>query len=69
MIVANADRIIELLHEAKSRPAGAERARFLAEACGDDSVLKEQIVSLLEADADDGGSFLKKTLFLRPAPS
>ena len=64
--MANADRIIELLHEAKARPAGAERERFLAEACRDDSALKEQIVSLLEADVDDGGSFLKKTLFLRP---
>jgi serine/threonine protein kinase/WD40 repeat protein len=56
LIVANADRIIKLLHEAKAQPAGAERARFLAEACGDDAVLKEQIVSLLEADADDSES-------------
>ena len=60
MIVANADRIIELLHEAKARPAGAERARFVTEACGDDALLREQIVSLLEADADEGKSdFLK----------
>jgi serine/threonine protein kinase len=66
LIVANADRIIDLLHEAKARPAGAERERFLAEACRDDAALNEQIVSLLEADADDRGSFLKLTQILRP---
>jgi eukaryotic-like serine/threonine-protein kinase len=67
LIVANADRIIELLHEAKARPAGAERERLLAEACGDDAALKEQIVSLLKADADEGKSdFLKNTLLIRP---
>jgi serine/threonine protein kinase len=67
LIVANADRIIELFHEAKSRPAGAVRDRFLAEVCGDDSTLKEQIDSLLKADADDGDSdFLKQIPLLRP---
>ena len=67
MIVANADRIIELLHEAKARPSGAERERFLAEACGDDAALKGQIVSLLEADAEEGESdFLKNTRLLSP---
>ncbi|HSU56828.1 MAG TPA: serine/threonine-protein kinase [Candidatus Dormibacteraeota bacterium] len=65
--MANADRIIELLHEAKARPAGAERERFIAEACGADAALKEQIVSLLNADAKEGDSdFLKNTLLLRP---
>jgi serine/threonine protein kinase len=64
--VANADRIIELLHEAKGRSAGAERQRFLAEACGDDAALEEQIVSLLEADAHEGESdFLKYTPLIR----
>jgi serine/threonine protein kinase/tetratricopeptide (TPR) repeat protein len=68
LIVANADQIIELLHEAKARPSGAERERFLDEACGNDSALKEQIVSLLKADADEGKSdFLKNTLLLRPS--
>jgi serine/threonine protein kinase/tetratricopeptide (TPR) repeat protein len=68
LIVANADRIIEILHEAKARPAGAELERFLAEACQDDPPLKEQIVSLLKADADEGKSdFLKNTLLLRPS--
>jgi eukaryotic-like serine/threonine-protein kinase len=67
LIVANADRIIELLHEAKARPAGAERDQFLAEACRDDAALKDQIVSLLQADANDGDSdFLKIGQLLRP---
>jgi len=65
--VANADRIIDLLHEAKAKPAGVERERFLAEACGDDTALKEQILSLLEADAEEGKSdFLKINQILRP---
>ena len=67
MLVVNADRIIELLHEAKARPAGAERAQFLDEACGNDSALMEQIVSLLEAEAEEGESdFLKFTRIIRP---
>jgi len=67
LIVASADRIIELLYQARARPAGAERERFLAEACGDDATLKDQIVSLLKADADEGDSdFLKNTQLLRP---
>ncbi len=65
--MANADQLIELFHQAKARPAGAERERFLAEACRDDAALKEQIVSLLEADADEGESdFLKHTQVLPP---
>jgi len=65
--VANADRIIDLLHEAKSRPAGAERERFLAEACRNDPALNEQILSLLEAEAEEGESgFLKIAAILRP---
>jgi serine/threonine protein kinase/Leucine-rich repeat (LRR) protein len=66
LIVANADRIIELLHEAKARPAGEERERFLAEACRDDAALKEQILSLLAAEGDDSGSFLRVTQIVRP---
>ncbi|HXU78295.1 MAG TPA: serine/threonine protein kinase, partial [Methylomirabilota bacterium] len=65
--MASADRIIELLYQARARPAGAERERFLAEACGGDATLKDQIVSLLKADADEGDSdFLKNTQLLRP---
>jgi hypothetical protein len=58
--VANADRIIDLLHEAKARPEGAERDHLLAESCHDDPALKEQILSLLAADAaDDESDFLR----------
>jgi tetratricopeptide (TPR) repeat protein/tRNA A-37 threonylcarbamoyl transferase component Bud32 len=65
--VANADRIIDLLHEAKSRRAGGERERFLEAACGADADLKEQIVSLLEAGDDESEpDFLKFTRIIRP---
>jgi eukaryotic-like serine/threonine-protein kinase len=68
LIVANADKIIDLLHEAKARPAGAERERFLAGACGDDAALREQILSLLEADANEGDAdFLKIGRMIRPS--
>jgi hypothetical protein len=69
MIVANADRLIDLLHEAKARSEGAEREQFLAEACGDDAALKQQIVSLLEADGADESDFLKQTHIIRPRVS
>jgi serine/threonine protein kinase len=68
LIVANADRIIDLLHDAKAKPAGAERDHFLAEACRHDVALKEQILSLLEADANQGDSnFLNIGRLIRPA--
>jgi eukaryotic-like serine/threonine-protein kinase len=64
--VANADQLIELFNEAKAKPSGAERERFLAEACGQDPQLKEQIVSLLGAEAAYGDSdFLKRTPLIR----
>ena len=66
--VANADQLIELLHEAKARAPGAERECFLAESCRDDAGLKEQLVSLLEADADEQNSgFLNEIPVVRPA--
>jgi serine/threonine protein kinase/tetratricopeptide (TPR) repeat protein len=66
MIVATADQLIDLFNEAKAKPAGAERDRFLAQACGNDSQLKRQVLSLLQAEADEGDSgFLKRTPLLR----
>lgn len=65
--VANADRIIDLLHEARTRPVGAERELFLSQACGEDTILKAQIESLLDAEAGDSGSFLNNPWF--PAPT
>jgi serine/threonine protein kinase/WD40 repeat protein len=65
--VANADRIIDLLYEAKARPAGTDREQFLAEECGEDAALKEQVLSLLEADATEGDShFLKNRRMAGP---
>ena len=64
--MATADKFIELFHEAKAKAAGAERERFVAEACGDDWHLRQQIHSLLEAEAEEGDSnFLKNTPFTR----
>jgi serine/threonine protein kinase/WD40 repeat protein len=66
LIVANADRIINLLHEARAQPAGAERESFLTEACRDDTALKDQVLSLLAAEMNDHASFLRATQLLRP---
>src|SRR6188768_2624893 len=63
--MASADRLIEVFNEAKTRPAGAERDGFLAEACGDDAELKEQVLSLLQAH-DGAGEFLKSQPALSP---
>ncbi|HVR35585.1 MAG TPA: protein kinase [Methylomirabilota bacterium] len=59
--MANAGRLIDIFNEAKVRPAGAERQRFLAEACRDDSELKEHVLSLLQAHESAGG-FLQNTI-------
>src|SRR5262245_58520611 len=59
--MANTDRLIEIFNEAKSRPAGAERERLIAEACQDSPHLKEQVLSLLQAH-EGAGDFLKNTL-------
>src|SRR5438552_8112428 len=66
-IMASADRLIEVFNEAKTRPAGAERERFLAEACRDQTELREQVISLLQAH-EGAGDFLKNTL-LSPTAS
>ena len=52
--MASADRLIEVFNEAKARPAGAERERFVAEACRDDPALKAQVVGLLQAHEGAG---------------
>src|SRR5437763_13440492 len=59
--MASADRLIDVFNEAKGRPTEAERLRFVAEACADDSELKQQVLSLLQAH--DGAAN-----FLQPAP-
>ena len=67
IIMATADRLIEVFNEAKTRPAGTERARFLAEVCQDDSVLQEQVLSLLQAHESAGDFFLRHTELIPPA--
>src|SRR5438128_1043556 len=63
--MASADKLIAVFTEAKERPAGPERDQFLAEVCADDAELKEQVISLLEADSEEGRTnFLKNTIVI-----
>ncbi len=61
--VPSADQLIALFNDARAIPAGAERDRFLDRACGGNLTLKEQIESLLLAEANEG----KFALFTNPA--
>jgi serine/threonine protein kinase len=63
--MASADRLIEVFNEAKARAVGAERDRFLSEACQGDPELKKQVLSLLQAH-EGAGDFLKHTQFIPP---
>ncbi len=54
----NAERLIQIYHEANSRRDAAERARFIAGACQNDPELGEQVRSLLESD-ENAGDFLE----------
>src|SRR5688572_21179080 len=60
--MANADQLIEIYNEANARPAGAERDRFLADACGGDTELREQVLALLQSH-QNSGDFLKTPVF------
>jgi WD40 repeat protein len=51
---SNADQLIELFHEARARPSGAERDRFLRNACHGQPEMERQVLSLLEADKQAG---------------
>ena len=46
-------RVQEMFHAALERPDGT-RASYVAEACGDDAELLEEVMSLLEAHERDG---------------
>src|SRR5262249_34478129 len=54
-IMSSAERLIEVFHEAKARAPGAERERFLAEACAEEADLKHQDLSLLRGHEKAGG--------------
>src|SRR5258708_3242366 len=64
--MVSADQLIELFTVAKSRPAGAERERFLGGACRDEPALKAQVLALLQAH-EGAGDFLKHTQLISPA--
>ena len=63
--MASADRLIEFFNEAKAKAAGAERERYLDEACGDEPSLKEKVLSLLQAH-EGAGDFLRNTQIMPP---
>jgi serine/threonine protein kinase/tetratricopeptide (TPR) repeat protein len=56
--MASADRLIDVFNEAKTRPTEVERLRFVAETCGDNVDLKQQVLSLLQAH-DRAADFLQ----------
>ena len=55
---ASTERLIEVFHGAKAKADRADREQFLAQACGNDLELKEQVLSLLQAD-EQAGDFLE----------
>jgi WD40 repeat protein/serine/threonine protein kinase len=57
-MAANAERLIELFHAARTRPAGVERDAFLRDACQGDAGMEAQIRSLLAAH-EEVGDFLQ----------
>jgi eukaryotic-like serine/threonine-protein kinase len=61
--MGSAERLIEIFNEASACATEAERQRFVAEACGDDAGLKQQVLSLLQVD-DRAGYFLQSTPFV-----
>ncbi len=65
--MTSADQLIEVFNEAKSLPTGAERERFLADACVNDPQLKEQVISLLQSH-EGAGDFLERTQFIPFSP-
>jgi hypothetical protein len=46
---ADQDRLMEIFGEARSKSSPADRAAYLTEACGSDSVLRQQVEALLIA--------------------
>ena len=60
--MSDANRLIEIFHRASLLPEGGAREQCLAEACGADQELKEQIRRLLGAQ-ERAGNFLRGGLF------
>jgi len=55
---ASTERLIEIFHAAQATVGRADRDRLIADTCGDDPELKEQVLSLLKAE-EEAGDFLK----------
>src|SRR3974377_1964680 len=53
--------LLEIFYEALSKASPEERERYLAAACGQNSEMRRQLDSLLEADAHSG-DFLRETI-------
>jgi eukaryotic-like serine/threonine-protein kinase len=56
--MGSAERLIKIFNDASACATDAERQRFVAEACGGDAELKQQVLSLLQVD-DRAGDFLQ----------
>ena len=62
------EQIQELFSQALTKTSAEERARFLAEACQGNPILREQLESLLRAH-ERAGDFLGTTVRLPPPSS
>ena len=55
------DRLIEILNRALAQPSAEAREHYLAEACGQDRELRQQVDALLAAH-HDAGDFLRNSV-------
>src|SRR5688572_15613491 len=59
---ANSDHIVDLFNQAKAKPSGEDRQRFLDEACRDHPQWRAELDSILRAyDAEGEGAPLETT--------
>ena len=58
-MATNQDKLIEIISEALAKAPQEERERYLAQACGEDRELRQQVDSLLQAQSE---AVLKQTL-------
>ena len=57
----------EIFADALEKADAAERAAYLAQACGNDTQLRERVTALLQA-YDKAGAFLKEPAAVLPGP-
>jgi hypothetical protein len=58
-MATNQDKLIEIISEALAKAPQEERERYLAQACGEDRELRQQVDSLLQAQSE-AGNFLRQ---------